>query len=155
MSWRKSWDYFAEFLDSNNTYWKISAILIIANLAKIDRDNKFENLFEKYYQLLDDRSMITAVYAASSSGKIVRAKPSLEARVTGELLDIDRTHHSSDRRDLIKAGIMEAFDEYFEEAREKAKIIGFVEQQLTSASPKARKIAREFLNERRLNPQSK
>jgi hypothetical protein len=146
------WDYFAEFLNSNNTYWKISAILIIANLTRVDRDNKFEKIFERYYQLLDDRSMITAIYAASNSGKIVKAKPALEAKITCELLNIDETHHSSDRRDLIKAGIMEAFGEYFEETREKEKIIEFVKRQLKSSSPKARKIAVKFLKECSLNP---
>jgi len=142
------WDYFAEFLSSNNTYWKLSAILVIANLARIDKDNEFEKIFERYYQLLDDRSMITAIYAASNSGKIAKAKPSLEAKITEKLLDIDKTHHNSDRRDLIKAGIMEAFDEYFEETSEKEKMIEFVRQQLKSSSPKARKVAAKFLKQR-------
>ena len=141
------WDYFAEFLNSNNTYWKISAILIIANLTKVDTENKFEKLFDGYFQLLDDRSMITAIYAASNSGKIVKAKPELEARITDRLLDIDKTHHHPDRRDLIKAGVMEAFNEYFAEAREKGGIIEFVKQQLNSTSPKSRKVAKQFLRE--------
>ena len=149
------WDYFVEFLNSNNTYWKISAILIIANLTRIDTDNKFEKIFDRYYQLLDDRSMITAIYAASNSGKIVKAKPALETKITSTLLNIDKTHHSSDRRDLIKAGIIEAFSEYFEETKEKDKITEFVKQQLKSSSPKARKIAGKFLKEQRLNPQSR
>ena len=109
------WDYFVEFLSSSNTYWKLSAILIIANLTKIDTYNNFEKTFEKYYQLLDDKSMITAIYAASNSGKIVKVKPSLEARITDRLLNIDETHHNSDRRDLIKAGIIEAFEAYFQD----------------------------------------
>jgi len=146
------WDYFAESLNSNNTYWKISTILIIANLTKIDTDNKFEKFFEEYYGLIDDRSMITAIYAANNSGKIVKTKPALEAKITDRLLNIDETHHNSDRRDLIKAGIMEAFNRYFEETTEKEKIIEFVKQQLKSSSPKARKIAKEFLKERQLNP---
>ena len=34
------WDYFVELLSGDNTYWKISALQIIANLTKIDAANK-------------------------------------------------------------------------------------------------------------------
>lgn len=139
------WDYFVEQLSSDNTYWKLSGLQIIANLTKVDTENEFEKMFDKYYQLLDDRSMITAIYIANNSGKIVKAKPQLEARITSKLLDIDETHHEPGRKDLIKAGAIEAFSEYFEEASNKGKIIEFVKKQLNSGSPKTRKMAKEFL----------
>lgn len=139
------WQYFVDFLSSQNTYWKLSASLIIANLTSVDADNRFEKIFDKYYQLLDDRSMIAAIYAARSSGKIVRAKPALETRITSRLLNIDETHHEAGRKDLIKAGIIEAFSEYYEIAEDKARIIEFVRGQLESSSPKTRKTAKEFL----------
>jgi len=139
------WGYFAVMLGSTNTYWKLSAILIIANLTRVDTDNKFETLFDNYYALLDDKSMITAIYIASNSGKIVKSKPHLEAAITNRLLDINQTHHTSDRKDLIKANIIEALDEYYKQANAKERIIAFVEQQLNSSSPKARKTATRFL----------
>ena len=139
------WEYFVSFLSSNNTYWKLSALLIIANLTRIDTESKFEKIFDRYYQLLDDRSMITAIYTARSSGKIVRAKPALEARITEKLMNIDGTHYEQDRKDLIKSGAIEAFREYYEEAGDKVRIIEFVEKQLESTSPKTRKVAGEFL----------
>ncbi|MFC2016355.1 hypothetical protein ACFLUF_01435 [Chloroflexota bacterium] len=141
------WEYFASFLSSSNTYWKISALLIIANLTSVDIESKFEKIFDRYYQLLDDRSMITAIYAARSSGKIVREKPALETRITEKLMNIDETHYEQDRKDLIKSGVIEAFREYYEEAGDKARIAEFVEKQLESASPKTRKVAKEFLRE--------
>lgn len=140
------WQYFVDFLSSQNTYWKLSALLIITNLTSIDMDNRFEKIFDKYYQLLDDKSMITAIYAARSSGKIVRAKPALETEITNRLLNIDETHHESGRKDLIKAGIIEAFSEYYEMAEDKSRIVEFVRGQLNSGSPKTRKTAKEFLS---------
>ena len=139
------WDYFASLLKSNNTYHKLSAILIIANLTKVDTENKFEKIFDSYYQILDDRSMVASIYAASNSGKIVRAKPSLETKITSRLLNIDDTHHESGRKDLIKFGVIEAFSEYYEEAKDRTKIIEFVKEQLENKSPKTRKTAQEFL----------
>ena len=46
------WDYLVEFLDSDNTYHKLSAVHLLANLTRIDKKNKFEKVFEKFYGLL-------------------------------------------------------------------------------------------------------
>jgi len=80
-----------------------------------------------------------------NSGKIIKAKPHLQKKITGRLLAIDATHHSIGRKDLIKSYIIDAFDESFEEVRDKEKIFKFVKNQLQSSSPKTRKKAEEFL----------
>jgi hypothetical protein len=140
------WDFFFSLLDGENTYWKCSGIPIIANLTRVDNENKFEKLFEKYYSLLDDKkSFIPAAYLARSSGTIASAKPNLRAKITQRLLKIDETHHHPERRDLVKSDIIQAFDEYFEEAEDKKKIVEFVRKQLECDSPKTRKMAAKFL----------
>ena len=139
------WDSLVEFLDSDNTYHKLSVVHLLANLTRIDNKNKFEKIFEKYYGLLDDKSFITAAYVCSASGKIAKAKPKLQTKITNRLLNIDKTHHEQERKDLVKASIIEAFEEYFNQAKNKKKILKFVEQQLDCQSPKTRKAAKEFL----------
>lgn len=139
------WNYFVDLLSSDNTYHKISALNIIANLVKDDVENSFASVFDRYYELLDDKSMITATYIARYSAKIVNARPELEKAITGKLLDIDRTHHDPERIDLIKGYILESFNNYFETAENKQGILGFARQQLLSKSPKTRKIAKRFL----------
>lgn len=136
------WNFFVNMIDSNNSYWKLSSVHILANLTKIDTQNKFEAIFDKYYNLLND-SVIVAVHLASNSGKIVKAKPNLESKITNKLLNIDKSNHK--HKELIKSGAIEAFSEYFEQAKNKGKIIGFVKEQLESQSPKTRKKANEFL----------
>jgi hypothetical protein len=139
------WDFFVELLNSDHTYWKLSVIPLLANLARIDTEKKFEEIFEKFFGLLNDKSMIPAAWVADNSGKIAKAKPELQTRITDNLLNIDKTHHPSERRDLIKAGAIESFDEYFEDAKDQKRILEFVKKQLKSKSPKTRKIAKEFL----------
>jgi hypothetical protein len=139
------WDYFEEFLESDNTYHKLSAVLLLANLTQIDKDNKFDRLFDRYYDLLDDKSFITAAYVAGASGKIARAKPRLRTRITNRLLNIDETHHNPEHKDLVKASIIEAFEEYIGQTRNKKRIVDFVQQQLSCRSPKTKKAAKEFL----------
>lgn len=139
------WDYFVKLLSSDNSYRKMSAIQLIANLTKVDIENKFEKIIDKYYGLLNDKSMIVAVYVANNSGKIVEAKPHLESQITNKLLDIDRTHHPEGRKPLIKAGAIEAFEEYFTEAANRERIIAFIKEQQCCDSPKTRKLAQNFL----------
>jgi hypothetical protein len=142
-----SWDYLAEFLDSDNTYHKLSAVQLLANLTKADKDGKFEKLFNKFYSLLDDKSFITAAYVAQASGTIANAKPALQTKITNRLLNIDKTHHEQERKDLAKASVIEAFAQYYQQVKSKKKILEFVEQQLDCQSPKTRKRAKEFLRQ--------
>ncbi len=139
------WDFFVELLNSDHTYWKLSVIPLLANLARIDTGKKFEEIFEKFYGLLNDKSMIPAVWIAANSGKIAKAKPELQTRITNKLLTIDQTHHHPERRDLIKGSAIESFDEYFEEAEDQKEILEFAQKQLNCKSPKTVKIAKDFV----------
>ena len=138
------WDYLADLLDSDNHYQRYISINVLANLAVVDTENKFEKIFDKYFSNIEgDRTMV-AGQAALNSGKIAKVKPNLQTKITNRLLNIDRTHRGK-QIDLIKAYVIEAFNEYFEESSDKKKILGFVKAQLESKSPKAKKLANEFL----------
>ena len=137
------WDFFADLINSENSYRKLIGVRIMANLTRADTENKFEKIFDKYYDLLND-SVIVAGHLAANSGKIAKAKPRLQTKITDKLLKIDETNQK--HKDLAKAGDLEAFDEYFEETRDKKKILEFVKDQLNCKSPKARKKATEFLS---------
>ena len=141
------WDDVVKFLDSDNTYHKLSAVLLLGNLTKADKDKKFEKLFNKYYSLLDDKSFITAAYIAQASGTIALTKPNLQTKITKKLLKIDETHHPQERKDLAKASIIEAFAQYYKNAKNKKAILTFVQTQLNSHSNKTRKKAKEFLKQ--------
>jgi len=139
------WHVFVELLASENTYFKLRGANLIAAIIGADTENRFEQIFDRYYDLLDDKSVITASYIAGNSGKIARAKPGLQSRITRRLLSIDETHHPPERRDLIKGFAVEAFGQYLEESDHKAEILEFVTAQLESESPKTRKLAKSFL----------
>ena len=139
------WDHFVDLLDREDTHSKYIGSYLIASLAAVDRDNKFEEIFDKYFSMLDDKSIIPAAHVARNSGKIVIAKPELEPKITERLLSIDATSHEPGHKELIKSEAIVAFNEYFEIARDKKKIIEFVKQQAKSKGPKARKAAKKFL----------
>lgn len=139
------WDFFVRLLDSDNTYWKMSGLQIIANLTRVDADKKFDVIFDKYYSLLADKGTVVAAHTAANSGKIASARPDLQARITDKLLSIDNTY-AGKQLDLVKGYIIEAFSVYFAEAENKNRIIEFARNQLNSGSPRTRKQAEQFIN---------
>ncbi len=136
------WDFFVSLLDNDNAYHELIAVRILANLTYADQENKFEELFDRYYDLLNG-SVIVAGHLAACSGTIAKAKPELWSKITQRLLSIDKTMQK--HKDLVKAYAIDAFNEYFEEAEKKSEILQFVREQLNSSSPKTRKKAKQFL----------
>ena len=139
------WDFFEDHLKSNNSYHKISAVIIIANLTSVDGEGKFEKIFDEFYNNLQGEKTITPIYVLKSSGKIVNLKPHLEEKITNILLDIEKIH-TGKQIELVKSAVIESFSEYFRNVKNKNKIIDFVKNQLSSQSPKTRKAAKKFLN---------
>jgi hypothetical protein len=138
------WDYFANLLDSTNSYTVYIGMYIIAHLAKVDTKNRFDKVFDRYYSIFGGKQTMTAAHAAKLSGKIATYKPALQGKITEKLLSIDEIHKGS-QKELIKGYVIEAFNEYFGEAEDKEDILEFVRGQLQSTSPKTRKTAEEFL----------
>jgi len=138
------WDYFIALLGSSNAYHRSIAVQILANLTSVDAQRRFEAIFDRYFDLLDDEKIIVTRALVLSGGTIARAKPSLQARIVERLLGIEETHHK--HKDLIKADAIQSFEEFFEDYPDRGRILGFVEQQLECSSPKARKAAKAFLN---------
>jgi hypothetical protein len=139
------WDYLVELLQSNNGFSQYPAIHLIAALAPSDDAQRFEAIFDTFYSLLNDKSVMVAGHVAGVSGQIATAKPHLQTKITERLLTIDDTHHEQERKDLIKARAIESMDAYFETTEKKDDIIAFVRAQLDCASPKTRKVAKTFL----------
>ena len=138
------YDFLANLLDSDNHYHRYIAINILANLAVVDSENKFEKIFDKYFSNIDGNRTMVAGQAISNSGKIAKAKPNLRIKITERLLNIEKTHKGK-QMDLIKAYAIEAFNKYFTESADKQEILDFVTAQLENKSPKTRKFAKDFL----------
>jgi hypothetical protein len=116
------------------------------NLTKADSENKFEKLFNDFYRLLGDKSVIPAGHVAAKSRIIALVKPSVQKEITDRLLNIDNIVQR--HKDLVKAGAIESFDVYFKESKYQERMLEFVKVQLNCESPKTRKIAEEFLEKR-------
>jgi hypothetical protein len=139
------WDYIAGLLDSDNSYHRSIAGQLLANLSQADTEGRFEVIFDRIFALLDDAKIVPARQFAQHVGRIARARPELQARITERLLTVDETHHTESRKDLLKGDVIVAFDEYFVDSPDQERILAFVEQQLACSSPTTRNAAQAFL----------
>jgi hypothetical protein len=143
------WDNLAGLLESENTYHRCSAINILPHLIPADGGLKFQGILDRYFRLLDDQSVIPPCYIARNCGTIASHLPEAVQQIVKELLAVDGTQHKQGRKDLIKADIIQAFDQIYEQVENKAEVFGFVEDQLNCSSPKTRKVAKAFLKNHR------
>jgi hypothetical protein len=139
------WDFIANMLSSANTFLKCDGVFILGHLTRVDSENKIQHLFDKLYSLLDDESMITAANLIGVSAVIAKAKPELQTKITNKLLSIDRTHHSSECKNVLKGHAIVALETYFEDSKDKKRILDFMRAELKNTRPSTRGRAKKFL----------
>ena len=143
-------DKFIGFLDSSYRIIIWQAMAIIANLTTVDKDKKFDEIFDKYYSFLDDPYMVTVANLIGHSGKIALAKPNLINRITNKLLKVENiktTPHLTDEcKKVITEKAILSFGIFFDQVEKKNEVISFVKKQLNSSRKTLRTKAEDFLN---------
>lgn len=139
------WDYFKKMLASSNNYHKFIAIYILASLTSVDKDNKFDAIFDDYYGILAGDKAMTASHVALNSSTIALNKPALRSKIIDILMRIEDIHQGK-QTELIKAYAIESLRKIYPEADDPEKIEEFVRTQLDSKSPKTRNMAQCFLD---------
>ena len=142
-------DSFITLLDSKYRILTWNAMAIIANLAKVDADKKFDAVFDKYYSYLNDAYMVTVANVVGNSAKIALAKPHLIQRITNELLKVENIstapHLTEECKRVIAEQAIKSFALFFDKIEQKGKVVSFVSRHLDSPRKTLRKAAEEFL----------
>ncbi len=129
-------DSFIALLDSKYRILTWNALAIIASLARVDEDRKFDAIFTKYYSFLNDEYMVTVANVVGNSGKIALAKPYLAERIADELLKVESIsttpHLTEECKRVIAERAIESFSVFFSQIKKKEKIVDFVKSQLNS-----------------------
>jgi hypothetical protein len=139
----KKWNFFENMLKSNNNSFKFYAIHILANLAKIDNQGKFEKILDDFYGILNEDALVPACHVAYVSGKIANAKPGLAEEITQRLLNIDKATYN--HKELVQANALKAFSEYYDKIGNKEKVLNLAKALQKNKSARAKKEANEFL----------
>ena len=142
-------DAFVALLDSKYRILTWNAIAIIADLSRVDKEKKFDAIFDKYYGFLNDEYLVTVANAVGNSGKIALAKPYLIPKITEKLLTVENValtpHLTEECKRVIAEQAVETFDLFFDKVTQKAKVFAFVERQLNSSRKTLKLKAENFL----------
>ncbi|MBN2520113.1 MAG: hypothetical protein JXB17_06395 [Bacteroidales bacterium] len=141
----KYWDFFVSLIESKNAFHNMNGMYMIANLTKIDHNNRFDEIFDSFFDLLYNKKVSVAGHTALNSLKIVGAKPNLLPAVIERFLNYDIKSNEVKQKELVKAYIIEFFDSIYKDAENKSEIMEFVKNQLESDSPKTREAASKFV----------
>lgn len=143
-------DIFIGFLESKYRILIWQAMAIIANLTKVDKNKKFDEVFEKYYSFINNDYMVTVANLVGHSGKIALAKPYLVNKITNELLKVENLnitpHLTIECKKIIVEQAILSLNMFFDKIENKEKVISFVKNQLNSSRKTLRSKAEEFLN---------
>jgi len=142
-------DSFTVFLDSKYRILVWNAMAIIANLARVDQDRKFDAVFDKYYGFLNDPYMVTVANVVGNSSRIALAKPYLVQKITSELLKVENIsttpHLTAECRRVIIEKTIESFDLFFDRIEAKDRVISFVRRNKNSSRKSLKTKAKSFL----------
>ena len=65
-----AWDRLVELMGSQNAFHRSTALQLVAHLTHADVENRFEDVFDRYFALLDDDKVMVARYLAQGAGVV-------------------------------------------------------------------------------------
>jgi hypothetical protein len=138
--------HFFGLLDSDNTFLKWGAVVIVGNLAAVDARRKIDAILRRYLQPIGGPVMITAANVVGGAAKIAVAKPELADKIARALLKVERAkYQTSECRNVALGHAIKAFDQFFDQVKEKQAVLEFVRRQLSNRRRSVRRKAAEFL----------
>ncbi len=145
-------DFFLDQLDSENNIFKWNATFIIANLSSVDRDGKFEKVFDKYFAPIPGPVLITAANTIGSAAKIALAKPELTDKISHEILKVENAKYQTDEcRNIALGHAIKSFEQFFDQISAKKPVINLVKKQLRNSRNATKKKAEKFLKKYKIN----
>ena len=94
----------SRLLDSPNNILLWTGILVIGNMASIDRDHKIEPVLARLVANLNTGKMITAGNTIKALIEVIKAKPTLAGPLAREILKVKNYRYDSAECDHIAIG---------------------------------------------------
>ncbi len=144
-------DFFISLLESSYRILVWNGLAAIANLSKVDLDNKTDAIADRYFEFLRDKYMVTVANVVGNSAKIALAKPQLVSKIADNLLSVEMIstspHLTIECKRVIAEHAVKAFDQFFDrlDKNRKNRVISFVERQTQSPRASLKKTSELFL----------
>lgn len=144
-------DSFIELLDSKYRIITWNSMAIIANIARVDKEKKIDNIIQKFFSFLNNEYMITVANAVGNLGKIAFVKPYLANQIVDEILKVEKVkltaHLTEECRRVIIEQAIKSIDLIYNNIDEKKNVLLFVERQVNSSRKSLRSKAAKFIKE--------
>ncbi len=141
-----SMDFFVNLLDSENTFLRLDAARILANLTAADSQGKFERIFEKYFAPIAGPTMIPAANVIGSAPRIAQAKPALIGKIVAEILKVEKAQYATGEcRNIALGHAIKSLDTMFDQIGDTAPVVTLVRKQLQNTRAATRKKAEAFI----------
>lgn len=119
------WNDFCEKLKSDNSYQRSIGLMMLAENARWDNENRFDSIVDDYLLILKDEKPITVRQCIQSLSKILPYKRHLQGKIAEKLMTLDLTAVKETMRksvlmdilgilaEIRKSGTSEKLDSYF------------------------------------------
>jgi len=135
-------DFFIELLDSPNNIIKWTAIRVIGNLSKVDREDKISYILPRLLDFLKCGKLITVNNTILALTEIASNKPEYLDGIMEELLKVeDYSLETPECTHIALGKILIAFDRLKDLIKDKNKIVLFIERQKDNPRNATRKKA--------------
>ena len=139
----KYWDVIARLLHHKNSYHRDFALTILGNLVAVDHEDRFAELKEDYFSLVNDEKFMTGNSCVVNLVKIYRNKPALREEIINTLLDLEnRVDYTEKQIAVLKSDVLVLFDQFYADIPDKEEIHDYIRACTDSLSPKTRKMAK-------------
>ena len=138
-------DTFVKLLDGRNNVLKWTAIIIIGNLARVDKEKKIDRLIGKLVGFLNAGKLITANNATMALAGIAAAKPQYQKQITMELLKVEHYDYDTmECRNIAMGKVIEAIGSYSSQLKDKKAVIEFALRQTKNTRNATKKKAEQL-----------
>ncbi|MFA5106705.1 MAG: DUF3795 domain-containing protein [Patescibacteria group bacterium] len=142
---------FVPFLDGDNRIFKWTAIIIIGNLAIVDKNNRIGRLVPKLISFLHGQELITAANSIKALGLIAQAKPRFKEKIFTELIAVEKARYynkgkvSPECRNVALGHVLSTFEAFPQDIARQKDLQAFIKRQLKNRRPAVREAAKKLL----------
>ena len=139
-------DFFVRLLDHENKIFQWDAAFVLSQLARVDDDDKFAAVFDRYFSPIPGPVMITAANIIQGGARIAKAKPQLADRIAAEVVKVARARYQTPEcRNVAIGHAIVALGGMLPLLRDPKPAVQFVRKQIRNPRPATRKKAEQFL----------
>ena len=143
-------DFFIGLLDHENKIFQWEAAYVLSHLARVDDDDKFVAIFDRYFSPIPGPVMITAASVIQGGARIAQAKPRLAERIAAEVLKVAKARYQTvECRNVAIGHAILALGGILPLLPDPAPVLQFIRAQTENRRPATRKKATQVLESHR------